>query len=355
MDHASRRDALARALADPGVDGLIVTRLPNARYLSGFSGSAGILVAGGDAAVLLTDGRYALQAAREAPGVEVQILTGDLTAGVPDAVRRVGAARVGFEADSMSFRRHAGLAERGLDLVPTEGIVERLRWIKDDEEAASIQAAQDAADHAFQAIAAKLAEGMTEREVAFELEAAMRQSGSERVAFDTIVAFGPNAAEPHHHPTDRPLGRGEIVKMDFGAVVRGYHSDMTRTVAFGEASARAREVYEAVRAAQAAGVAALAPGVTAGTVDAVARESVAAAGFGAAFTHPLGHGVGLEIHEGPSLRRDGADVVPAGAVVTVEPGVYLEGEFGIRIEDMVLVTGGGPRVMAASPKELLVL
>jgi Xaa-Pro aminopeptidase len=355
MHHDSRRAAAVRAFGDPGIDALLVTRLPNVRYLSGFTGSNGVLVVSEAGSVLVTDGRYELQAARESPGVRLTVTPSGPAAPVAAAVRDLGATRVGFEADGLTFQAHADLAAEGLSLVPTRGIVERLRWVKDEGEIAAIQAAQDATDAAFNEIVGSLSPGMTERDVAFALDAAMRRAGADGTAFDTIVAFGPSAAEPHHHPTDRELGRGDMVKMDFGALLDGYHSDMTRTVAMGEPSARAREVYGVVREAQRAGVEALVAGAVGGSVDAAARDSVAEAGFGEAFTHGLGHGVGLEIHEGPSLRRDGVDVVPVGAVVTVEPGVYLGGEFGVRIEDMVLVTPDGPRVMAAAPKELLVL
>ncbi len=360
MDHESRRRAAARAFDLFGIDVLVVSHLPNVRYLSGFTGSNGILALSRSGAHLVTDGRYTLQAARECPGVQVSILSGSYASPAPviaSAARELGAGRGGFEADVVTFQGHADLAAaaEGVDLVPTRGIVERLRWVKDAEEIAAIQAAQDVTDAAFDAILGTLAAGMTERAVAFELEAAMRRAGADAPGFDTIVAFGPNAAEPHHRPTDRPLARGDLVKMDFGALVDGYHSDMTRTVAFGEPGGRAREVYGAVWEAQRAGVDALVSGATGGHVDTVARDAVAAAGFAEAFTHGLGHGVGLEIHEGPSLRRDGADVVPVDSVVTVEPGVYLDGEFGVRIEDMVRVTSAGPSVMAASPKDLLVL
>jgi Xaa-Pro aminopeptidase len=358
MDHESRRGAAARAFDQAGIDVLVVSQLPNVRYLSGFSGSNGILVVSERGAVLITDGRYTLQAARECPGVEVTVTSGSQASPAPfvaEAARDLGGGRLGFEADVVTYQGHADLAAQGVDLVPTRGVVERIRWVKDPEEIAAIQAAQDVTDAAFDAIVGAFVEGKTERAVAFDLEAAMRKAGADALAFDPIVAFGPNAAEPHHRPTDRELARGNLVKMDFGALVGGYHSDMTRTVAFGEPDGRAREVYQAVWEAQRAGVDALVSGATGGQVDAVARDAVADAGFGDAFTHGLGHGVGLEIHEGPSLRKDGADVVPVDSVVTVEPGVYLAGELGVRIEDMVHVTPAGPRVMAASPKDLLVL
>ncbi|HYT29605.1 MAG TPA: M24 family metallopeptidase, partial [Actinomycetota bacterium] len=228
-------------------------------------------------------------------------------------------------------------------------------WVKEAEEHALIRAAQSVTDAAFERVAGKLVEGATEKEVAFELEAAMRREGADGVAFETIVAFGENAAEPHHSPTDRPLGRGEMVKMDLGGLVGGYHADMTRTVAFGDPPARLRHVHEVVLAAQQAGIDAVKAEAVAGACDEAARAVIRDAGFGEAFTHSLGHGVGLEIHEPPWLRIGGEHVLPEGTVVTVEPGIYLDGVGGVRIEDMVEVTADGCRLIATSPRELVVL
>jgi Xaa-Pro aminopeptidase len=355
MDHAGRRAVLAAAFGQMRVDALLVSSLPNVRYLSGFSGSNGLLIVAADGAVLLTDGRYVLQAGTEAPGVRVVQAPGDVPAAVAATADALGVGMLGFEPDDLTVQRHADLRALGVELAGVRGAIEALREVKDREELELIRLAQEVSDHAFAVVTGKLAEGMTEREVAFELEAAMRQGGADGVAFDTIVAFGPNGAEPHHHPGDRHLSRGELVTMDFGALVRGYHSDMTRTVAFGEPAGRAREVYELVRTAQQAGVDAVRAGATVEEVDHASRAVIEAAGLGDAFVHGLGHGVGLQIHERPWLRRDGTDLLRTGAVVTVEPGVYLAGELGVRIEDMVEVTTDGGAVLAASPKELVVL
>jgi Xaa-Pro aminopeptidase len=196
---------------------------------------------------------------------------------------------------------------------------------------------------------------MTERDAALELDMSLRRAGAENVAFETIMAFGENAAEPHHHPSGRPLQRGDIVKMDFGCVVDGYHSDMTRTVSFGEPPAQLREVYDIVRSAQQAGLDAVRAGVGGAEADEASRSVIRDAGYGDKYTHSLGHGVGLEIHEGPTLRAGGKDVVPENAVVTVEPGIYLEGIGGVRIEDMVEVRSDGCRVIPRTAKELMVL
>ncbi len=358
MDHAARRARLIRRFDDLGADAFVTGHLPNVRYLTGFGGSNGHALVHRDAPVFLTDGRYTEQARHEVPDMERRTYATELTTALAAACRDIGARRVGFEPDHMTYQAWADLAAAvapGLELVPVRGLVEALRAVKDAEEVARIQTAQDATDQAFESVVGKLAEGATERQVAFELEAAMRAAGADGVAFDTIVAFGPNAAEPHHRPTDRPLTHGNVVKTDVGALVDGYHSDMTRTVAYGDPGARMREVHDVVREAQRAGTRAVRAGVPARDVDAAARSVVREAGYGDAFTHPLGHGVGLEIHEAPWLRARAEDPLPEGAVVTIEPGVYLAGVGGVRIEDMVLVTADGGRVMARTPKDLIVL
>ncbi len=357
MAHELRRKRVASRLAGLGIDALLVTRPPNVRYLTGFTGSNGQVLVGADAAVFLTDGRYIAQSRREVDGVERRIYVDGFPNAVAEACRALGASRLGFESAGVTYRTWRELAERleGIGLVPVGEEVERLRWTKEAGEVAAIERAQVATDDAFEEILGRIAEGMTERELAFALEVAMRGAGAHGVAFDTIAAFGENAAEPHHDPTDRALVRGDMVKMDFGALVDGYHADMTRTVAFGEPPGALREVHEVVHRAQEAGIAAARAGVPCREVDRAARRVVEEAGYGDAFSHGLGHGVGLEIHEGPRLRRDSDDVLPAGAIVTVEPGVYLPGLGGVRIEDMVEVTEDGCRVIPRSTKELIVL
>lgn len=355
MDHALRRERLAAELRARGLDALLVTRLPNVRYLSGFTGSNGqVVVAADGRAVFLTDGRYEGPAAREVPDLERRVYRD--RAVVPhalEAARSLGASRLGFEA-SLPYREARELEARaeGVEVVAVDGLVERLRWEKDEEELRALELAQELTDLAFERVPALLREGATEREVALELEVAARRAGAEALAFDPIVAFGEHAAEPHHRPCDRPLRRGDVVKLDFGARASGYHADMTRTVALGEPPAELRELHALVARAQAAGIAALRAGATAGEVDGAARAVIAEAGFGERFPHGLGHGVGLEIHEGPWLRAEGTEPLPAGTVVTVEPGVYVPGLGGVRIEDLVLVGPEGARVLGRSPREL---
>lgn len=355
MDHAARRARLAARLPDLEAEAFLVTRLPNVRFLTGFTGSNGQLILTGDGGLFLTDGRYTEQSGHEVPDLLRATYSGEFGPAFAKAVADLSVGRVAFESAGVTYKTYTKLAASGSDLVPTSEEVERLRWVKDPEELESLEAAQAIADDAFDLITGKLAEGMTEREVAFELDTAMRRAGAEAVAFDTIVAFGEDAAEPHHSPGTRQLQRGDVVKLDFGAVVAGYHSDMTRTVAFGETDPRLREIYEVVRMAQQTGVDAIRPDMTGAEVDRVAREIIRGAGYGEHYSHSLGHGVGLEVHEGPTLRVDSQDVVPEGTVVTVEPGIYVGGLGGVRIEDMVTVTAEGGRVIPRTTKELVVL
>jgi Xaa-Pro aminopeptidase len=359
VDHALRRDRALALVRELELDALLVTHLPNVRYLTGFSGSRGELVLGSRGVVLLIDGRYTEQASREAADLERRTTLEDQVEPAIELAARLG-PRMGFERGAVSFgvwERMRAVAGEDLELVPTDGIIETLREVKDDDERALIAAAQECADSAFDEVVlgGGLREAMTERDLALALEIAMRAAGADAPGFGSIVAFGRNAAEPHHHPAGRALGRGDLVKMDFGAEVCGYRSDMTRTVAFGEPGNRARELYGVVAAAQAAGVEAVADGAVASDVDAAARRVIADAGLGEAFSHSVGHGVGLEIHESPIMRASCRTVLRAGAVVTVEPGVYLPGVAGLRIEDMVEVTPEGHRVVPRTGKELIVL
>lgn len=360
MDHGLRRSRLAVRLAELELDALVVTRLPNVRYLTGFTGSNGQLVLGREGAVFLTDGRYEAQAGHEVPDLERRTYRDEAAVHLARACADLGARRVGFEREGLTYGGWQRLAEAAspAELVPTERLVEDLRRVKDPDELARIERAQEAAEAAFEEVVlGGLREGMTERELALALEVAMRRAGAEDRGFEPIVAFGEQAAEPHHEPTDRGLARGDVVKVDMGAVRGGYRSDMTRTIAFGEPPARLRELHALVAAAQAAGIAAVRPGIPVREVDHAARSVIEEAGLGEAFPHGLGHGVGLEIHEIPFLRADApeGETVPEGAVVTIEPGVYLPGLGGVRIEDMVEVTASGARVIGRLPRELLVL
>jgi Xaa-Pro aminopeptidase len=361
VDHGLRRARLVARFDGLGVDAVAVTRLPNVRYLTGFTGSNAQVIVGREASVLLTDGRYAEQSRHEVTDLERRVYLDERAPHLVRAWADLGAHRVGFEPEGLTYAEWKRLSACAgeTELVAVAGEIEALRRVKDPEELELLRLAQEAADVAFERVAlgGSLRDGVTEREVALELELAMRRAGADDKGFDTIVAFGECAAEPHHEPTDRPLRRGDVVKLDFGALARGYRSDMTRTVAFGEPDPRLREIRDVVAAAQEAGIGAVRPGALHRDVDRAARAVIEAAGYGDAFSHGLGHSLGLEVHEGPFLRWDSPDEhrLPEGAVYTIEPGVYVPGLGGVRIEDMVVVTPEGGRPMPRSTRELLVL
>lgn len=363
---AERRDALRATAAERGLDAVLVTNLLNVRYLTGFTGSNGALLVRTDGADLFgTDGRYTTQAAAQVPDVEVLVDRATVAALAAEAVRR-GAGRIGFESHDVTVDGLAMLEKVLADtaaggtvpeLASVRRAVEAQRAIKDDDEIESLRRACAVADQALAELAAEgaLRPGRTELEVGRELDARMLRLGAEAPSFETIVATGANSAIPHHRPDATVLRDGDFLKLDFGATVDGYHSDMTRTVVLGHAADWQREIYELVAASQAAGRAALAVGADVVAVDQAARDVIVAAGHGEHFTHGLGHGVGLEIHEAPGIGPLGAGTLAAGMAVTVEPGVYLPGHGGVRIEDTLIVTDDAPELLTLTSKELLVL
>ena len=354
-----RLGRLRPRLDDAGCDALLVTSLSNLRYLTGFSGSAGMLFVGPREVVLTTDGRYRTQAEEQlaAAGVDARIEIG----GLADQHRALASAappgsRVGLEAAAVSWAAQRLLAEvfEGCELVPTTGVVEALRRVKDTGEQARIAAAASIADRALAEVLGLLADGRTEAEVALELDTTMRRFGAQGSAFETIVAAGPNGAKPHARPGPRPVGAGELVVIDFGATVDGYRSDMTRTFCVGPpADPTLERMYEVVLASQAAGVAAVRRGAAASDVDEACRQVIDDAGWGDRFVHATGHGVGIDIHEAPSVSATSADTLEESSVVTVEPGVYLPEHGGVRIEDTLIVTEQGCRAVTCFPKQLV--
>lgn len=348
----ARRDAVRATLSDLGAEALLVTKLVNVRYLTGFSGSNGQLLLGADD-LFFTDSRYEAQSAHQV-GCTTQIF--DLRSGWEQVVAAMnGVSKVAIEAHHMTVASAGRLREAAKDktLVECENVIERQREIKDAGEIELIRRACSFGDQAFEQVLGRLREGMTELELAAELEELMRRAGSEGVSFSTIAAFGEQAAEPHHEPTGRKLKRGDMVKLDFGATHAGYNSDMTRTIAFGEPDDQMRTIYEAVRAGQEAGVEAVRAGVVTGDVDEASRVPLRAIGHD--YGHATGHGCGLEVHEAPTVRGKGADILAAGMTVTVEPGIYVPGLGGVRIEDLLAVTDDGFDVLTTSPKELIVV
>lgn len=359
MDVAGRLGRV-RAALDGVAPALLVTKQVNVRWLTGFTGSAGMVLVAPDRALLVTDGRYEAQAADQltAAGlgdrieVSIGLTVADQTAALAAAV--AGLDGLALEAHDISWAEQQRLSVAlGVDLVASTGLIDDLRVVKDDGEIARIEAAAAIATAALASIGTRLLDGLTESEFGLELDTEMRRLGASGPSFETIVASGPNGAKPHHRPSARRIAEGDLVVLDFGATVDGYRSDMTRTVCLGEPDATQRRMLEVVAEAQAAGVAAVRSGVPCRAVDAACREVIAAAGWAEAFSHGTGHGVGLEIHEAPrvSSAAPEAATLASRSVVTVEPGVYLAGIGGVRIEDSVVVTDDGCRSLTHAPKD----
>ncbi|MED5800307.1 aminopeptidase P family protein [Gordonia sp. Z-3] len=366
-DYRARRDRFRDQLAgsDRPVDAFVVSDLINVRYLTGFTGSNAALLIGAspEADRISTDGRYRTQVAEQSGDLEA-IIARDCLTELARRARAAGAATVGFEADAVTVAAHDALVDaldddNGVvpELVAHTGAVQRLRIVKDAGEIELLRAACTIGDKALATIIERgvIHVGATEREVARSLEWEMYALGADDIAFETIVAAGPNSAVPHHRPTQDVLADGDFVKIDFGAVVGGYHSDMTRTYVLGRASDWQREIYDLVARAQAAGRAALRPDADLRDVDAAARSVIADAGHAEHYVHGLGHGVGLQIHEAPGIGALATGTLPCGAAVTVEPGVYLPGRGGVRIEDTLVVTDDAPELLTATDKTFTVI
>ena len=340
----ARVQRLRGLLEEQGLDALLVTGRQNVRYITGFSGSNGVAVLRRDAAALVTDGRYKEQAAREAPSWETDIYQRDITDEI--RVRLAGSTSVGIEdSSSIAFQSRLATALPDVELKPTSGVVEQLRALKEPDEIEAIRAAVEPAEKAWETLLPMIQPGVTERQLAAALDYRMISAGADKPAFDTVVASGPNAAMPHAKVTDRRLAEGDLIVIDFGALKNGYCCDVTRTVALGEISARAAEVLGAVRSAWDAGFASIAPGVAAADADLAARGQLERLGFGEEFVHSLGHGLGLEVHEKPTLSRLSKETLEPGMVFTIEPGVYIESEMGARHEETVLLTPDGCEIL----------
>jgi Xaa-Pro aminopeptidase len=357
MDFQARRNRLRKAFTKAGIDALLVTEFTNVTYLTGFTGDDSYVLIRQDGEIILTDPRYTIQLGEECPGVDLYIRPPgrSMLQAVVRAVRAAGIGRLGIEADSMTV----GLCNRLVEKLPkvnitaTSGLVENLRLIKDKYEIARIRAAVLQAENAFAALRSKLRPEMTEKEAADELEHQFRLFGAKDAAFPTIVAVGPRAALPHATPSSqRRIGEADFVLIDWGANEGLYRSDLTRVLVTGRISPKFERIYQVVLAAQNQAIAAIRPGVVAHNVDNVARSMIAKAGFGRQFRHGLGHGLGLFVHESPRLAVKNQTVLKPGMVVTVEPGIYLPGWGGIRIEDDVLVTRTGHEVLTHVPKRL---
>ncbi|WP_158851486.1 M24 family metallopeptidase [Saccharothrix deserti] len=361
MPHSTRRAALRATLRDLELDALLVTNLLNVRYLTGFTGSNAALLVhadSDDATVFCTDGRYLTQAAAQVPDLE-RVIDRPCDVALVGRAAKAGADRVGFESHHVTVDGLDALTEAadGVELIRASDLVELLRLVKDDAEVEALRMACAAADRALAGLIEHggLRPGRTEKEIARELENRMLDHGAAGPSFESIVAAGANSAVPHHRPTDAVVRDGDFVKLDFGALVDGYHSDMTRTLVVGRAADWQRDLYQLVAASQKAGRTALEVGARVSDVDAAARGVIEQAGYGDQFLHGLGHGVGLQIHEAPALSKAGDGTLLPGMAVTVEPGVYLAGKGGVRIEDTLVVREGAPELLTLTTKELVVV
>lgn len=342
---STRLDALSGRLDAP----LLVTNLVNIRYLTGFdSSNAALLVQPGGGATLFTDFRY-IETAQAVAGVDAQQTKRTLMADVGARLK----GRVQFEADVLPYLEWERLAEGGAELVPTHGLVEELRAVKDEDEVASLRKAARIADRALEALTAETWVGRTEREVAWRLRELCHAHGADDRSFESIVASGPRGAMPHARPTDAVIERRTLVTVDWGVVVDGYCSDCTRTFSTGGLPDRLREIYDVCLDAQKRAVAGIKAGLKGVEADALARDPIAEAGYGEHFGHGLGHGVGVDVHEAPRLSRESTDTLVAGNAVTIEPGIYLPGIGGVRIEDLAIVRDDGLDVLTSFPKELV--
>ncbi|MBT4512059.1 MAG: aminopeptidase P family protein [Chloroflexi bacterium] len=355
---ASRLESLRRALSQQQLDTIFISQTADRRYISGFTGSAGYLLVSQNKAILATDFRYVEQAKMQSPEFQTVQITGEFGKWFPGIVADLNAKNIGFESDGMTLTAYRQLvkAARRLPpksrprLIPTYGLVESLRAVKNTKEINSIQNAAALADAAVEHADTLLKPGTTEKELAWSLEKHLRENGSENLPFPIIVASGPNSALPHAQPTDRTISEGESIVIDLGARVNGYCSDITRTICMGKPDKRLAQIYNIVLQAQSAAQENITVGMNGDTADGIAREIIERAGYGDKFGHSLGHGVGLDEHEQPRLGPNSADVLTTNMVFTIEPGIYIEGWGGVRIEDMVLLESEGTRPLTKAIK-----
>ena len=356
MSLKNRLNKLRQKLADNEVDAILISQPENRYYLSGFAGSAGFLLVTAQKAVLATDFRYIEQARTQAPDYEVFQITGDMTSWFPKLVAETGLRKPGFEAGHITFATYRQLSDMlkehqsRIKLIPLDGLVESLRAVKEPEEIELITRAAEIGDNAFAYIEDVIHAGMSEKEAAWEIEKFMRENGSQSVPFDVIVASGPNSALPHAKPSQRAIESGEPIVIDIGARFDGYASDLTRTICLGTPDDSFKKIYDIVLGAQLAALAIIKEGMTGEQADSLARKVIEEAGYSEAFGHALGHGVGLAPHELPRLGSGSTEALVAGMVFTVEPGIYLPGWGGVRIEDLAVMENGKARVISKARK-----
>ncbi len=359
MNTIARIERLRAALGENDIDAMLVSSPENRRYLSGFTGSAGYLLISESAQVLITDSRYTEQAEKQASGYRVERMTaGQGWKWLPELAHDAGISRVGFEASDVTVAAHSAFRKAisehekstGPDLVETSELIDKMRAVKDRGELEILTKAVEVTDRAFEEVSAAVEPGVTEGEIAWEIEKSMREQGAEGLAFETIVAAGPNGALPHHLADETPLQEGHAVVIDMGAKYDGYCADLTRTIVVGEPDDKFAEVYNKVLEAQIEAEERVRPGMTGQEVDAISRVIIADAGYGDNFGHSLGHGVGLAVHEYPRVGPTGDDTIEDGMAFTVEPGIYLSGWGGVRIEDIVVMENGRARVLSRARK-----
>ncbi|MFC1913899.1 M24 family metallopeptidase [Chloroflexota bacterium] len=352
----NRLPKLRRKMAENEIDAIFVSQLENRYYLSGFAGSSGFLLITEDNAVLATDFRYTEQAGVQVPDYHIFQITSDISKWFPELVSGLGGKRLGFEPRDITFAMYRRISDilkeqkSTLKLAPVEGLVESMRAIKEPEEIELITEAAGISDSAFNYIEGIIQAGMTEKEVAWEMERFLRENGSQSVPFELIVASGPNAALPHARPTGRVIDNGEPVVLDLGARLKGYCSDLSRTICLGDSDDNFRKIYDVVLGAQLTAMSIIREDMTGAEVDSLARTVIAEAGYAEAFGHSLGHGVGLAPHEMPSLGPGSDEKITSGMVFTLEPGIYLSGWGGVRIEDLVLIENGKAKSISQARK-----
>jgi Xaa-Pro aminopeptidase len=350
-------DRIKKEVGRNKLDAMLFTDLLNIRYLAGYSGSSGMLLVNPRGADFLTDFRYKEQSAREVKGARITIITTSLMQEISQLPSFKKARTVGIEEQNLSYAQFLQLQKLApkKKFVPVSNLAENLRQVKSAAEIQKIAKAAHIADQAFASIVKFIKPGMTEKLIAAQLDHTLKMLGSTNPSFDSIVGSGPNGALPHAQPGDRQVRKGDFIVLDFGAIHRGYHSDMTRTVCLGKPSEKHLKIYDIVTRAQAAGLKAVRAGVKGREADAAARKIIDDAGYGKYYGHGLGHGVGLAVHEAPGVGMKAENILPENSIVTVEPGIYLPGWGGVRIEDLVAVARGGCRILSRSPKKLITI
>jgi len=352
----SKLEKLRATFEQLHIDGLLITSNYNRRYMTGFTGTAGVVLVSKTKAIFITDFRYTEQAAAQCPDFEIVKHTASIFEEVAKVAKELGITKLGFEQDTLTFASYKQYEQKcEAELVPISGVIEKLRLIKSSAEIKILKEAAKIADAAFEHITSYIRAGITELDVSNELEFFMRKQGATSSSFDIIVASGHRSALPHGVASDKVIEKGDLVTLDFGAYYNGYVSDITRTVAVGQPTDQLKEIYDIVLEAQLRGMAGLKAGITGRQADALTRDYITEKGYGPNFGHSTGHGIGLEVHEGPGLSFKSDIVLEPGMVVTCEPGIYIPGIGGVRIEDDTIITNEGNESLTHSPKELIIL